>query len=54
MNQNLKRLTFLIHALETNLNLFKGFVDIILANRMVPELEDVAEKVFTRDLFGTD
>jgi len=33
---------------------FKRSVDIILANRMVPELENVAETVFTRDLFGAD
>ncbi|MFT6955261.1 MAG: UDPglucose 6-dehydrogenase [Halieaceae bacterium] len=45
---------FFKSVVMTDLDAFKRHSEIILANRMNAELEDVAEKVYTRDLFGGD
>ena len=39
---------------EKDLNEFKRNCDVIIANRLVNEIIDVQNKVFTRDLFGSN
>ena len=42
---------FFNSRVERDFDVFEKTVDIILANRMFPELENVSTRVFTRDLF---
>ncbi|MCJ8139626.1 nucleotide sugar dehydrogenase [Falsirhodobacter halotolerans] len=46
--------TFIGMAVEHDLNAFKARCDVIVANRRSEDLDDVADKVFTRDIFGSD
>jgi UDPglucose 6-dehydrogenase len=50
----MKESTFFGSPVMRDLDAFKVDCDIIIANRLSPEIEDVQGKVFTRDQFGSD
>ncbi|WP_444926819.1 nucleotide sugar dehydrogenase [Microbulbifer sp. TRSA002] len=38
----------------SDLSEFKAISDVVVANRLVDEISDISEKVYTRDIFGSD
>lgn len=51
---SLKEPEFFRSKIIADVSEFKDMCDIILANRMHPELVGVIDKVYTRDVFGYD
>lgn len=45
---------FMQFKIENSLNKFKALSDVIVANRISSDLEDVKEKVYSRDLYNRD
>ena len=50
----LKEAVFFGNKVISDLNAFKSSCDVIIANRYSKDLEDVMDKVYTRDLFFRD
>lgn len=50
----LKDAEFYHSKVVNDLNQFKQFADVIVANRITDDISDVPEKIYSRDLFGKD
>ena len=45
---------FFLSKIITDLDDFKAMCDVIVANRLVDEIQEVVGKVYTHDLFGSE
>ena len=50
----LKDSVFFKSKVINDLQAFKQMSDVVVANRLMNEIQDVAYKVYTRDLFGNN
>jgi UDPglucose 6-dehydrogenase len=50
----IKESRFFNSLVVNNLAQFKSEADVIVANRITDDIRDVADKIYSRDLFGKD